>query len=439
MASVRRTKSGVIEIRFFVGEYRRSFYPGRKATKKDADSIGAKLDRLAFCVAQSEAPPPRISEWLATLPDRQHGRLAEWGLVTPRHADRTASMTLDDWLKSYIMRGRRKESTVKQLESAARNLRSYFGTEKPIASFTAADAEDFRIWLETEGRERKKDDDENEKSQGLAKNTVRRRIGRAREFFNLAVRRGIIDSNPFANEVVAVTANAERQFFVPGDWIERCIRQTDCEDWKIMLAFARYAGMRSHETRIQRWEDIDIPNRQMVVRSNKTPPERVCPIFPELLTHLVRAREMADPGAELVVNRYPADANPATTLKKLIDRAGLTVWPKPMQNMRATRETELIAQYPIKDVASWLGNSAPVAMKHYAMTMKESFNRAIEEGAGGIKRVPQNPPHKLATSGNQQQSSNDDNDRESAELLPSSADDRHVLSSGMPRAGLEPA
>ncbi len=296
------------------------------------------------------------------------------------------------------------------MEDVARNLRTFFGNDRLITEITAGDAEDFRIWLETEGKEVAEDKD----PQGLAKNTVRRRIGRAREFFNLAVRRGIIESNPFADETVTVTGNPDRQFFVPAEWIERCIQQAPCEDWRIMIALARYGGFRSHETRMQRWKDIDIPNRRMIVRSNKTPPERVCPIFPELLPHILRAREMAPTGAELVVTRYSTDANIGTTFAKIVKKAGLVPWGKLFQNLRATRETELIAKFPIKDVASWLGNSAPIAMKHYAMTMKSSFDRAIQEGARGVhENPPQNPPHSMARDGNQQQSPEWDDQQES--------------------------
>lgn len=90
------------------------------------------------------------------------------------------------------------------------------------------------------------------------------------------------DGNPFADAVSAVGGNAARLCLVPAEWIEACIRVAPCEDWRIILALARYAGMRSHECRIQRWEDIDLANSRMVVRSNKTPPVRSCPIFPEL-------------------------------------------------------------------------------------------------------------------------------------------------------------
>jgi len=390
MASVHRKKNRNIngkntvsyEIRFMVGEDRRSYYPGSKATtKKKAEEIGRKLDALAFDATQGDTPSPAIAEWLLSLPDRQHKKLASWGLVTPRIEACKVSdaITIANWVDRYIVHGKgtRKESTEKQLEAAKDALVRFFGCERTIDTLTPNDAEDFRLWLQTKARIVKKDEPE----KGLAKNTVRRRMGRCREIFNLALRRGLIDVNPFADEAVSVGSNPERQFFVPHDWIEKCIAtlkptertqlsERKREDWRIMLAFARYAGMRSHETRLQRWEDIDIPNRQMIVRSQKNPPERVCPIFPELLPHVLRAKEMASEGAETVVAEYTPEANIGTTFEKIIKRAGLEPWPKLFQNLRATRETELMAMYAIKDVSSWLGNSAPIAMKHYAMTMK---------------------------------------------------------------------
>ncbi len=60
----------------------------------------------------------------------------------------------------------------------------------------------------------------------------------------------------------------------------------------------------------------------------------------------------------------------------IIERAGATPWRKLFQDLRATREIELMARYPAKDVSSWLGNSTPVAMKYQAM--EESFQSAAD-------------------------------------------------------------
>ncbi len=68
--------------------------------------------------------------------------------------------------------------------------------------------------------------------------------------------------------------------------------------------------------------------------------------------------------------------NLRTRFESIIKLAGLAPWPKLFQNLRASRETELMAIFPAKDVASWLGNSVPVAMAHYAMATAESFQKA---------------------------------------------------------------
>ncbi len=170
-----------------------------------------------------------------------------------------------------------------------------------------------------------------------------------------------------------------------------------------MLVCARYAGMRSHETRLQRWSDVDLLNPRMIVRSSKNPPSRICPIFPELPPHLMRARELATGGTDLIATRYNPTQGINETFKKIVTRAGLKEWPKLMQNLRANRETELVASYPIKDLALWLGNNAPIAMQHYEMTMQASLNRAIEQEAGGVvEKPPHDSPHFTASDSSQQ-------------------------------------
>ncbi len=118
---------------------------------------------------------------------------------------------------------------------------------------------------------------------------------------------------------------------------------------------------------------------------------RVCPIFPELRPFLESAWDAAPNGAVYVVERYRGNSvNLRTHFERLIKQAGLVPWPKLFQNLRASRETELMAVYPAKDVASWLGNSVPAATAHYAMATAESFQRAIVEGPRGVveKVVP---------------------------------------------------
>src|SRR5262249_51540416 len=68
-----------------------------------------------------------------------------------------------------------------------------------------------------------------------------------------------------------------------------------------------------------------------------------------------------------------------TQLNRIIRRAGLTPWPKPFHNLRATRQTELAERYPIHVVCSWLGNSPTIAREHYLQVTEEHYTRAATE------------------------------------------------------------
>ena len=160
-----------------------------------------------------------------------------------------------------------------------------------------------------------------------------------------------------------------------------------------MLALARYAGLRRHELSIQRWDDIDVPNARMTISSTKTGTptsrrdaegrpiliRRDVPIFRELMPHIIRAKEMAPADQELLQPSYPREMNLDKPLARCIARAGLQSWDKPWQNMRATRQTELLDQgYQIckrrsKNVAP--GGDRSAVRKRSAFTLIRSNSR----------------------------------------------------------------
>ncbi|WP_160167317.1 tyrosine-type recombinase/integrase [Rhodopirellula sp. SWK7] len=325
MATIIQKPNKTIEIRFKDANGKpQSIYPG-KIAKRAAETLGGKIEHIVSRQILGADPDRDVSQWLADLPAKLYAKLVKKGLAAPRQTaepepEVALAPTLKKWTDDYIKKHSGAPRTIVLLEQTARSLRHKFGDSKRIDTFTAGDAETFRKWLESSGNQRR------DYKTGLAPNTVRRIIGRCKQFFGSAVKNEVLTRNPFAGEASAVSGNPERLVQVPSDWIEECIRKAPCEDWRIILAFARYAGMRSHETRIQRWADIDLPNNKMIVRSHKSPPIRVCPIFPELRPHLMRARKHASDATELVVTRYDANANILTTLKKIIERAGLVPW-----------------------------------------------------------------------------------------------------------------
>ena len=88
---------------------------------------------------------------------------------------------------------------------------------------------------------------------------------------------------------------------------------------------------------------------------------------------------LEDPAAVVtgpVVTRYTsADQNLRTTFEKIVKRAGLTPWPKPFQNLRATRKSELMDTYSAHVVVSRIGHSEKVAREHYLQTTDAHFGR----------------------------------------------------------------
>jgi len=68
-----------------------------------------------------------------------------------------------------------------------------------------------------------------------------------------------------------------------------------------------------------------------------------------------------------------------TQLLRIIKRAGVKPWPKLFNNLRSTRETELAEKYPLHVVCAWIGNSQPVAAKHYLQVTDEHFAKAVQD------------------------------------------------------------
>ena len=66
-------------------------------------------------------------------------------------------------------------------------------------------------------------------------------------------------------------------------------------------------------------------------------------------------------------------------LKLAIKRSGVEKWPRMWHSLRATRQTELAAEFPAHVVASWQGNTVAVADAHYLMVRETDFQKATRK------------------------------------------------------------
>ena len=381
MASISNDPNGRRRILFVDANGDRRTIRLGKVPLRYAESVKVKVEDLVSASINGHAPRDETTRWLASLDRALYEKLARIGLAKQREVATLGAFTL-----AYIDgRVDIKPRTRINLQQARGYLLDHFDAERPLRDFTAGDAEDFRLNLI---------------GQGKSDNTVRRAIGRARQFFRAAGQHGLVDRNPFEGIAASVRANPQRFHFVGREDAQKVLEACPGAQWRVIFALARFGGLRCpSEVLALKWSDVNWEHSRVRVPSSKTEhheggDSRLIPLFPELRLHLLAAFEEAEPGTEHVVTRYRGgDTNLRTTLQRIIRRAGLEAWPKLFQNLRSTRETELAETFPMHVVCKWIGNSQPVAAAHYLQLTDEHFERAVQ-GEGGAEAA-QNAAQKL--------------------------------------------
>jgi integrase len=388
-------KAGKRYIIFYRGNEREMIYLGG-GPRQTAETVKLRVEYLLAAVTRGAPVDPDTARWLGDIDDELHGKLARVGLVEPRVTKEQAdAATLGPFLDAFIARKHgSKPRTRKNLKQTRDWLIDYFKEDKPLTDITAGDGDEWRAWLATQGRK---------KGVKLGKNTIRRHCGRARQFFTAAKKKKLIVENPFTEmKDCGVKANRERDYFVTRDEAAKVLEACPNSQLKLMFALSRFGGLRYPSEHLAlKWSDIDWERNRMTVRSPKTEhhdgkESRIIPIFPELLPHLEAAFDEAKEGTENVIANRGVRNDKMTSI---IRGAGLKPWPKLFHNLRATRETELAAEFPMHVVCDWIGNSPKVAAEHYLRVTDADFDRAAST-EGSQWDAPQE--HKLDKSGMRQ-------------------------------------
>ena len=68
----------------------------------------------------------------------------------------------------------------------------------------------------------------------------------------------------------------------------------------------------------------------------------------------------------------PFNITDGKTLKKI----GVKPWPKLFSNLRSSRETELVDNFPLHVVTKWIGHTPEVAKMHYLQLLDKHWNSA---------------------------------------------------------------
>jgi integrase len=369
MACVVNDPNGRKRILFVAQDGSRKAIRLGKVDRKSADAIARHVEALLSAKIGGQPIPRDTAVWVTNIGATLRDKLAAVGLVEARKRG-----TLGEFLQTFIVnrKATAAPNTITNLEQAKRRLVEHFGAHRDMATIMPTDAEGWAAVL----------------AEKYAPATAGRTIKRARQFFKAALRNKLSAENVFIDVKASGLANKDRQYHVDREVIFRVIAAAPDAEWRLLIALSRFGGLRCPSEHLAlRWQDVDWERSRFRVESPKTG-ERWIPIFPELRFYLEECFELAKEGAVHVITRYrDRNANLRTTFTKIIRRAGEMPWPKLFHNLRASRETELAADYPIHVVCEWIGNTAAIAAKHYLTVREEDYERAASQ-SGAISGAP---------------------------------------------------
>ena len=325
------------------------------------------LPRVEELIASRKAGMPismESREWLMQLSDTPLAeKLISAGLIEKQH-----SLELGAFLKEYqSLRSDIKPSSKRHMLTEINRILEYFTPAKKITQVTLGDAERFRIHL----------------LEKYSPATVGRALRSVIQFFDFALRSKMISENPFKSLKVPKQVNEEKMFFVTGEVTQRVLKALRSSQKRIVFALARYGGLRIPSEILRlKWSDINWQTGRILVYSPKTEhhegkDKRYVPLFPELKEVLEKEFKERDPDKELVcpdIARF--GINLRTEVLRAIRRAGIEPWPKLFVNLRSSRETELVDNYPLHVVTRWIGHTPDVAKMHYLQMLDRHWESA---------------------------------------------------------------
>ena len=384
MASVSTAKNGTRAVLVICPDRKRRRIRLGRVTKRQAEEVKRHVEHLVSARTRGLPLPASTAEWLSGVTGRLRERLAVCGLAEAA----PGAPSLGAWLDRYI-EGRKDvaRNTRLKYEAAQKDLLGHFPADRTLDTIGPGDAEDFNAWLRA-GRE-----------PSLSEGTARRRMGIVKQFFTAAVKRGLIQRNPFADVKCGEYSEPRFQFVGP-DTAAAVMEALPDPAWRLAFALARWGGLRvPSEVTALKWADVAWDRGRFTVHSRKTARHagkatRVVPIFEELAGPFHEAFDAAEDGAVFCCPQYPeriAGQMYRKIVVQALAQAGVEPWEKLFVNLRATRATELVEAFPAHVAAAWLGHSPKVALKHYLRVTEGHFARAqgaAQKAAQQEREVP---------------------------------------------------
>lgn len=354
MASIVTRKNGHYWIQVRVDRVRKTVRLG-PVSRKIAEQCRGRIEALNACRIAGMAPDEQTAAWVRSLSPEMSSRLAASGLI-----ERKAAYTLTELLDYIWSQLRVKDSTEASYAHVRRNLLEFFGPDRPIASLNQGDGDEFYRHLQTI----------------VSKATAAGRSRRARQFFVYAIKKRWITENPFAGLRVGSQTNEERLFYVTKEMVDELMPQLPNSEYRLFVALGRYAGLRlPSEALALQWQHIDWDKGLMRIEAPKTGC-RMVPVFSSLRPFLEAQWEESE-GSQWVMFRHRLTVQAySSIISRAIERAGMVQWPRLLQQLRSSCESDLIGQFPLPVVVKWLGHSIRIAERHYIQVVDSHVEAA---------------------------------------------------------------
>ena len=382
MAALKKRMRGgslMFEINFYINGTRKTILLGAKYTEKTATELKGIVETLLHNKNNSvEILGKKTAVWIESASQEIRDKLVKAGLI-----ELPPSYTLNDLWETFRKQKKGVEqSTLKSYDYTEHRLFSFFDRATDLSKLAPENFEEWKEFLQTEYRSPRT-------GEPLVEATVAGSITKVKAVFHWAESKRWItkDQNPLQGVGRGSFVNRKNNRIVKMDEYHRLLDASPCQEWRVIIALVRIGGLRCPSEVLRlKWTDInwEYPAR-FYVTSTKTQryaghEGRMVPMFSALHVELRKLFESeSSKGTEYVINRYrdPERTNLGTQFARIVKLAGIEPIPRPFDNMRASRATEIYAEYGAFYESKWIGHSTKVARDHYLEVREEDFERAV--------------------------------------------------------------
>ena len=361
MATLQKRTNGGWELQFRDEHHRKQTITlsGRKYKERIAlqlkDTVEVLVDKR---VNNDPRQDPTVKTWVENAPPEIQRKLTRLGLYH-LPLKRTVKELWNAFLQACP---NMHEPTLNTYIHAQARFFMFFKPDELIGELTQDRMREWKSFLQDCGK--------------YADATITGTITKAKTVFNWAKEHKWLINSPLDGVGRGSYRNEDRDRFITQAEYRKLLDACPSQEWRVIITLARIGGLHPNEIKSLRWSDIGGAKNDRFralnskMRQNRKMYEREVPLFPEIVAELDKLRQ-GNEDKEFVVNR--SHKNLAACFNRIAKKAGIGTIPRPFDNMRASRATEVCNEYGAKKESVWLGHSTKTAMQYYLMVTDEDY------------------------------------------------------------------